>query len=125
MFYLHFLYFPKFFHPGPSVKRQSGFLIPHINNSNILGSSFNIPYFKVISEDKDYTVIPTFFSNNSMMIQNEYRQENKDSSLIADFGLVNNFKSTETNLAPITTPRVIKAKIEKIGFINPSVIPLP
>ena len=32
-----------------------------------------------------------------MMIQNEYRQENKDSSLIADFGLVNNFKSTETN----------------------------
>ena len=33
------LYFPKFFHPGPTVKRQSGFLVPHINNSNILGSS--------------------------------------------------------------------------------------
>ena len=91
------IYFPKFFHPDPTVERQSGFLIPKLNNSNILGSSFNIPYFKVISEDKDYTVIPTFFSNNSMMIQNEYRQENKDSSLIADFGLVNNFKSTETN----------------------------
>ena len=28
-------YFPKFFHPDPTVKRQSGFLIPHINNSNI------------------------------------------------------------------------------------------
>ena len=27
------------------------------------------------------------------MIQNEYRQENKDSSFIADFGFVNNFKS--------------------------------
>ena len=26
------IYFPKFFHPGPSVKRQSGLLIPHINN---------------------------------------------------------------------------------------------
>ena len=91
------IYFPKFFHPDPTVERQSGFLIPKLNNSNILGSSFNIPYFKVISENKDYTVIPTFFSNNSMMIQNEYRQENKDSSLIADFGLVNNFKSTETN----------------------------
>ena len=27
------LYFPKFFHPGPTVKRQTGFLVPHINNS--------------------------------------------------------------------------------------------
>ena len=44
------LYFPKFFHPGPTVKRQSGFLVPHINNSNILGSSLQIPYFYAPSE---------------------------------------------------------------------------
>ena len=43
------LYFPKFFHPGPTVKRQSGLLVPHINNSNILGSSLQIPYFHVLS----------------------------------------------------------------------------
>jgi LPS-assembly protein len=30
------LYFPKFFHPDPSVKRQSGLLKPEINNSNNL-----------------------------------------------------------------------------------------
>jgi LPS-assembly protein len=41
------IYFPKFFHPGPTVKRQSGLLVPHINNSNILGSSLQIPYFHV------------------------------------------------------------------------------
>ena len=29
------------------------------------------------------------------MLQNEFRQENKDSSFLADFGFVNNFKSTE------------------------------
>ena len=46
-------YFPKFFHPGPSVKRQSGLLVPHINNSNILGSSLQIPYFHVLSDNKD------------------------------------------------------------------------
>ena len=46
-------YFPKFFHPDPSVDRQTGFLIPELNNSNVLGSS--IPYFKVISESKDLT----------------------------------------------------------------------
>jgi LPS-assembly protein len=30
-------YFPKFFHPDPTVKRQSGFLAPKFSNSNILG----------------------------------------------------------------------------------------
>ena len=38
------IYFPKFFHPDPTVKRQSGFLIPTINSSN--SSNFlNTPYF--------------------------------------------------------------------------------
>ena len=90
-------YFPKFFHPDPTVDRQSGFLVPKLNNSNILGSSINVPYFHIISENKDFTIAPTIFSKNTIMMQNEYRQENKDSSIIADFGFVNNFKSSETN----------------------------
>ena len=90
-------YFPKFFHPDPTVKRQSGFLIPNLNNSNVLGSSINIPYFNVVSENKDFTIAPTLFSKNTLMLQNEYRQENESSSFIADFGFVNNFKSSETN----------------------------
>ena len=32
------LYFPYFYHPDPSVKRQSGFLMPKTNNSSFLGS---------------------------------------------------------------------------------------
>ena len=46
------LYFPKFFHPDPSVERQSGFLKPEINNSNILGSSLTMPYFYAKSKEK-------------------------------------------------------------------------
>ena len=38
------LYFPKFFHPDPTVNRQSGILKPVLNNSNVLGSSFSVPY---------------------------------------------------------------------------------
>ena len=53
------LYFPKFFHPDPSVKRQSGLLKPRLNNSNILGSSFSLPYYNVISDNKDFTFRPT------------------------------------------------------------------
>ena len=89
-------YFPKFFHPDPSVNRQSGFLQPKLSNSKTLGNSFSLPYFHVISENKDYTFKPTFFDKNSQMYQAEYRQENKNSSFIGDFGITNKFKSSET-----------------------------
>ncbi len=90
-------YFPKFFHPDPTVDRQSGFLTPRLNNSNILGTSVSVPYFSAISESKDFTFNPIFFSKNVKMFQNEFRQENKNSSFIADFAYVNGFKSTSTN----------------------------
>ena len=90
------LYFPKFFHPDPSVKRQSGFLKPEFNNSNLLGSSFTLPYFKVISENKDLTFTPTLFDNDTKIVKTEYRQINKNSSIIADIGFVNNYKSGTT-----------------------------
>ena len=91
------LYFPKFFHPDPSVERQSGLLKPELNNSNLLGSSLTLPYFKVISDNKDFTFAPTWFDNKILMAQNEYRQVNKNSKLIADFGFVNGYKSTLSN----------------------------
>ena len=55
--------FSKIFHPDPSVERQSGLLKPTLNNSNLLGSSLTLPYFKVISENKDFTFAPTWFDN--------------------------------------------------------------
>ena len=90
-------YFPKFFHPDPTVKRQSGFLTPRLNDSNILGSSLKIPYFHAISDNKDFTFTPSLFSKDIIMLQNEFRQENKNSSLIADFGITNGYKSSVTN----------------------------
>ena len=91
------LYFPKFFHPGPTVKRQSGFLVPHINNSNILGLSLQIPYFYAPSIDRDFTFKPTIFGENIFMLQNEYRQQNKNSFFIADFNIVDGYESKELN----------------------------
>ena len=43
------IYFPYFYHPDPSVKRQSGFLAPTIINSSVSGTTLKIPYYKVIS----------------------------------------------------------------------------
>ncbi len=91
------LYFPKFFHPGPTVKRQTGFLVPHINNSNVLGYSLQIPYFYALSNNQDFTFKPTFFDKDILMFQNEYRQQNKNSYFISDLNIVNNYKSKKTN----------------------------
>ena len=91
------LYFPKFFHPDPTVNRRSGFLKPQLNNSNVLGNSFSIPYYSVLAQNKDLTTIPFIFENNLQMVQNEYREINKNSNLYANFGFVNNYKSTLNN----------------------------
>jgi len=87
-------YFPKFFHPDPSVDRRSGLLQPRLNNSNVLGSSLNLPYFNVISDNKDMTFKPTIFDNKIYMLQNEYRQENKNSSFLADFSYTKGYQSS-------------------------------
>ena len=94
------MYFPKFFHPGPTVKRQSGLLVPHINNSNILGSSLQLPYFHVLSDNKDLTFKPTFFDKDSASFLLSLL-ENISSSLDISYQKVNNdtyLKIFDTNI---------------------------
>ena len=79
------LYFPRFFHPDPSVKRQSGFLIPEINESRNTGTSIQIPYYKVIADNEDMTIKPRLFTNNDIILQNEYRKIGKKYNHISDF----------------------------------------
>ena len=81
------IYFPYFFHPDPTVKRQSGFLMPTLQSSNISGQSIQIPYYKVIAENKDLTVSPRVFFDKDMILQSEYRQANKNSNLFLDFSI--------------------------------------
>ena len=93
------LYFPRFFHPDPSVKRRSGFLQPQFNNSETLGSSLYVPYFKTLGPDKDLTIKPTFFEKltkfekEKYILQSEFRKKGKNSSLIADFAFLRDYKT--------------------------------
>ena len=90
-------YFPKFFHPDPTVKRRSGFLIPTTSDSSSNGTSFNLPYFHVLSDNKDFTLKPRIYFDNKQLIQAEYRQVNKNSKNTSDFSLFNQSKSGKTN----------------------------
>ncbi len=91
------LYFPRFFHPDPTVKRQSGFLMPTFQNSNNSGTSIQIPYYKVISENKDLTFSPRLFFDDEILIQNEFRQANKNSNLVIDLGINKDGKNTKNH----------------------------
>ena len=83
-------YFPKFFHPDPTVKRQSGFLMPSFSGSNSTGSAFTLPYFHVISNQKDLTFSPRLYSTEKILAQSEYRSVNKKTKHIIDFSVLSN-----------------------------------
>lgn len=85
-------YFPSFYHPDPSVKRQSGFLTPKITNSNNLGNILTIPYYHVISDNRDFTFSPKFYDNTNILLQTEYRQVNNKSDHIIDSSVLSNDK---------------------------------
>ena len=87
------LYLPKFFHPDPTVKRRSGILKPTLNNSNVTGSSFTLPYYHVISEESDITLAPTIFDSGAKLLQNEYRKIGEKFNLLINFGHNRNYKS--------------------------------
>ena len=89
------LYFPYFFHPDPTVKRQSGFLMPSFQSSSNSGTSLQIPYYKVISENKDLTLYPRIFFDDKILLQSEYRQVNKNSDLTLDFSIKKDTGSTK------------------------------
>ena len=78
------MYFPKFFHPDPTVKRRSGFLVPTIKNSNS-ENFLSTPYFFAIAKNKDATFSPRLYPDEKILLQTEYRQANSRSNHITDF----------------------------------------
>jgi len=77
-------YFPRFFHPDPTVKRQTGFLIPRLQENSTTGLSLKLPYFIAVAENKDITFSPRFFNDDKLLLQSEFRKKNKKSDYIAD-----------------------------------------
>ncbi len=77
-------YFPKFFHPDPTVKRQTGFLIPRLQENSTTGLSLKLPYFIAVAQDKDITLSPRFFNDDKFLLQSEFRKKNIKSDHIAD-----------------------------------------
>ena len=94
MFDKEIFYLPFFSHPDPTIKRKSGFLPPTYANSSNFGGWINLPYFKTIDIDKDFTFKPRIYLDDKFILQSEYRQAFENSKLITDFSYNNDGKNT-------------------------------
>lgn len=67
-------YAPVFWHPDPTAKRASGFLIPRVSSSNRRGLSYEQPYLWVISPSQDLTVSPQLNQRVNPFLNVEWRK---------------------------------------------------
>jgi len=67
-------YVPYMTQPDPSVRRQTGLLIPAIGESSRLGFFTALPYFIVIDQESDLTLTPLFAVKNGPILDAKYRQ---------------------------------------------------
>ena len=72
---------PYFWHADPSVKRESGFLVPSFGSSKHLGAFLTTPYYWAIDEQSDATFLPTFNTLNYLNLGTLYRRRFNDGTL--------------------------------------------
>jgi LPS-assembly protein len=89
-------YFPRFFHPDPTVKRQSGFLPPIFSLSSSLGTGSATPYYWALSKNKDLTFTPKLYTNENAVFLNEYRQAFRNGFLTLDTSYQEGYRNTSS-----------------------------
>ncbi len=84
------LYTPYLSHSDPTVKRQSGFLIPSFGSSSDLGMVAQIPYFWAIDDTTDLTFEPIITTDEGVVLAGAYRQRLMDASIDLETSLTRN-----------------------------------
>ncbi|MFT4347232.1 LPS-assembly protein LptD [Bartonella ancashensis] len=67
--------FPIFELPDPTVKRASGFLIPHFSYNNNLGMGITNSYFWNLSPNYDFTLSSTIYMKQGLLTEGEWHQQ--------------------------------------------------
>ncbi len=81
-------YLPYFAMSDPSVRRQSGFLIPDIAfSSDYLGSFVALPYYYVFGPSSDITLVPLIATNSGPQLSGDYRRKFNNGVLRVQAGL--------------------------------------
>jgi LPS-assembly protein len=88
LFGVPIFYLPYFQHPDPSVKRQSGFLMPSYSNSSTLGFSVEVPYYFALAPNYDFTFRPQYFSDRGVLWQGDWRHKLANGQYSVNFAAI-------------------------------------
>jgi LPS-assembly protein len=66
-------YTPIFFHPDPTVRRKTGFLIPSFVSGETIGTGVTTPFFWNLAPNYDVTFSPTFLTKQGLLGQAQWR----------------------------------------------------
>lgn len=76
------------------LERRSGFLLRAPDYTTDFGAVFKVPYYFALSEDKDLTLTPVFFTENNPLFLGEYRQAFGSGTFEVE-GSITNYKKSE------------------------------
>ncbi len=74
--------------PGPNVDRATGFLVPTIVTSTVLGTGFKLPYYITRSDHEDITLTPFITTEGGAVLETEYRRNYKSGTVQIDGALL-------------------------------------
>ena len=115
MFGIPVAYTPYMSHPDPTVKRQSGFLVPTVGVKSDLGALAKVPYYFVLEDNMDFTFEPIVTSKQGVVLGGEFRHrlrygyyELAGSATVAD-------RTTGTNEDPVTKENKFRGHVKGKG----------
>jgi LPS-assembly protein len=92
-------YAPFFWHPDPTVPRQSGLLPPVLGNSSSLGAFFGQPYYWVIDGQSDATFTPMITTRTGGVLDTQYRRRFNSGTLFMNLATGYEEQSIQASLA--------------------------
>ena len=78
------LHVPSLRIPGPDVDRASGFLVPTIITSTVLGTGLKLPYYVARSDQDDATLTPFVTTEGGAVLETEYRRNFRSGNIQID-----------------------------------------
>jgi LPS-assembly protein len=112
-------YLPYFSMPDPSVKRQSGFLIPDIAfSSDYLGSFVTIPYYYVIGPSSDITLTPLLATGSGPQLSGIYRRKFNNGVINVQAGLAYDSSTGTKGSASVPVPDQRLDSLEGYIFLH-------
>ncbi len=78
------LHVPSLSIPGPDIDRASGFLVPTIITSTVLGTGFKLPYYVARSDHDDVTLTPFVTTEGGAVLETEYRRNFRSGQILVD-----------------------------------------